>query len=112
MVCVRKGGNTNKANGMMSEKRRDTATVHTTTARAECVKGHKTYTKKIDTHAHTANMHRQWKLTVRTEWYGHGTAHRPATAQHAVCSHAVVWRFTVSLLQPHTETRTADFDVR
>lgn len=50
-----------KSKWQMSEKRRDTATVHTNTARAECIKGYKTHKKK------TANMHHQWKLTVNSQ---------------------------------------------
>lgn len=44
----------------MSEKRRDTAAVHTETAQAKCIKGH-------EKHKNTANMHRQWKLTVNSQ---------------------------------------------
>lgn len=50
-VCE-EGREHKKSKWQMSEKRRDTATVQTTTARAECVKGHKTYTKK-NTRTHT-----------------------------------------------------------
>lgn len=44
----------------MSEERRDTATVHTKTAQAECIKGYKTQ-------RNTAIMHHQWKLTVNSQ---------------------------------------------
>lgn len=44
----------------MSERRRDTATVHTKTAQAKCIKRYKTQKD-------TANMHHQWKLTVNSQ---------------------------------------------
>lgn len=52
----------------MSERRRDTATVHTKTAQAKCITGYKTQKKpKNQTKQNTANMHRQWKLTVNSQ---------------------------------------------
>lgn len=60
-LCDEERRNIKKSKWQMSEKRRDTATVHTKTAQAKCIKGYKTQKKN------TANMHRQWKLTVNSQ---------------------------------------------
>lgn len=98
----------------MSERRRDTATVHTKTAQAKCIKGYKTQKD-------TANMHHQWKLTVNSQNRVAMTQPRYRTqtsyifnSQSAatLSSGEELNRSSISHFSlQHTETRTVDSDV-
>lgn len=107
--CVTKRGDV-KSKWQMSERRRDTATVHTETAQAKCIKGDKTQ-------KNTANMHRQWKLTVNSQnrvamtkpQYRTQTSYIFNSQSAATLSSGE--ELNISLLLQHTETRTVDSDV-
>lgn len=95
---------TEKSRWRMSERRRDTATVHTETAQAECIKEYKT------------QKHCQHASSVKANSQNSGTATAPHTGQLHLNSQsaATVFRtaaqYLTSLLW-HTETRTVDSDV-
>lgn len=101
--CVKEGRGNTKSKWQMSEKRRDTATVHTTTAWSRVRRRFtETYTERK---ARTA-MHHQWKLTVWTlEQPRHCTqaSHSPTLSLAATC--AAPLQFNLSRLQPHTKTK-------
>lgn len=92
---TKRGGNI-KSEWQMSERRRDTATVHTKTAQAKCIKGYRTQ-------KNTANMHHQWKLTVNSQNRVATTQPRYRTQTSyilTVSRHTVFWRGAQSLTSP------------